>query len=117
MTELSRRSFVMMTTAGLILPETAVATMPEIEDTRALHAILASTATADDMAELAFLVEHRGPGGAWMPSARMLRGTSPMPAVITATANRWHLSTGERITMLNRNFTVTVDKTRTKRGA
>lgn len=117
MTELSRRSFVMMTTAGLILPESAVATMPKIDDTRALHAILASTTTADEMVDFAFLVEHRAPDGTWSPSAGMLRGTSPMPAAITATANRWHLSSGQRITMLDRNFTVTVDKTRTKRGA
>lgn len=88
-----------------------------IDDTRTLRAILTSAPHQPDDANYVFLVEHEGEGGAWFPSARMLRGSSPLPASITATPDRWRLSNGHRITMLDQNFTVSLQRVRGRREA
>jgi hypothetical protein len=111
MADISRRSFVVMTAGGVLIPGNAGAdSLEHVDDQRKLHAILANAHHADDDAKHVYLVEYPTVDGAWSPSARLFRGSSPLPASITATPDRWRLSNGQRLTMLDRNFTVSVER-------
>lgn len=88
MTNISRRSFVMMTAGGVLIPGSAGADMREhADEQRTLRAILTSAPLSDDENGI-YLVEYQAQSGAWSPSAKMLRGASPLPASITAIPDR-----------------------------
>lgn len=111
MADMSRRSFVVMTAGGVLIPGTAgLAALEPTNDQCTLNSILARAAHPNDAERYVYLVEYPTPDGTWTPSAQLLRESSLMHSSIRATPDRWRLENGHRITMLEKNFAVSVER-------